>query len=157
METNSEIHEFIRSYTSASREQISFQWNEKHGAEFVDKNLQFRGEIVEAVVNGIPTSPRLLADLFEEETSFAVEAWGAPENLTDLARLLLIEGGPEHVLAFIKGKWKSFDTEMACADMRIPESDLRALQAYCASQAEAGGADSDAYAVGARYFSELLS
>ena len=157
MSTHSEIQDFIQGYTPVARERIAFTWNGKHAEGFEDPNMEFRGEVIHAVVDGTPAAPQLLADLFDEETSFSVEAWGATDGLAPLARRLLIEGGTEHVLTFIRGKWKSFDTEMACADMAVPMSCLRSLQAYCASKATVNSLDGEAYAVGEQYFSELLA
>ncbi|GAB3361857.1 hypothetical protein [Lysobacter tyrosinilyticus] len=156
MVNTSDIGEFISSYTGEQRSRIAFLWNGEHADKFVDTNLEFRSAVIDAIANqGTSASIALLTDLLDEETSFSVEAWGAIDELADLAGKLLLQGGTDSVLTFIRCKWKSFDTEMAFAAFEIPESLRKELQEFCESQAMTSTPDQPLYEQGARYFKSL--
>ncbi|MGC1549483.1 MAG: hypothetical protein WA777_13235 [Rhodanobacter sp.] len=151
-----EVRDFISSYTTDQRSRIAFQWNGKHSAELEDLNLKFREAVIDAIANQEEPAPTtLLSDIFEEETSFSVEAWGARDELSVLASQLLSKGGTDSVLTFVRCKWKSFDTEMACAGIDLSEPLRQKLHQFCQSQAGIAGPNQPQYELGAKYFGGL--
>lgn len=154
--TAAEVKSFIESYSSEEKERIAFLWNGKHAEELADSNFELRNAVIDAIANhNTEASTALISDLFDEETSFSVEAWGAVDELLPLAEKLLLQGGTDSVLTFIRCKWKSFDTEMACAGIEIPESLRLELQEFCRYKAGTAGSDAAQYALGAQYFASL--
>ena len=105
--------DFIRAYTSADEARIRFEWNGKHSEEFVDRNMDFREMVREAVLENVTAAPlELVRDLFRAETQCSREAWGIAYGANKLAESLVRRGGDRYLDDFLEGKFQSFDASM---------------------------------------------
>jgi hypothetical protein len=128
-----DIAAFIANYTAADEPRIRFDWNGKHGDDCVDRNMDFRDEVREAVVQDIAAAPlALIRDLFRAETQFSREAWCIAEDVGVLAESLLRRGGVDYLDDFLEGKFQSFDASLGSSF----EYDLPLAQAMLAEVRE---------------------
>jgi hypothetical protein len=112
-----EAQEFIWTYTSSSGEsRIRFDWNGKHAEGFIDRNMEFRNVIREAVLADVAVCPiELVRDLFRAQTQCSREAWGIVDGVGVLAESLLRRGGPTYLDDYLVGKFQSFDASLGSA------------------------------------------
>ena len=111
-----DVASFIESYTGADEGLIRFDWNGKHADGFVDRNMDFRGLVREAVLVNVAAVPlTLVRDLFRAETQCSREAWGIVDGVSDLAEGLLRRGGVEYLDDYLEGKFQSFDASLGSA------------------------------------------
>jgi hypothetical protein len=111
-----DVAAFIKSYTSAREGRIRFDWNGKHAEAFVDRNLEFREAVREAVLEDVSAAPlELVRDLFRAETQCSREAWGIVLGVRVLGEALLRRGGTEYLDDYLEGKFQSFDASLASA------------------------------------------
>jgi hypothetical protein len=126
------ITAFIASYTSAEEPRIRFDWNGKHAGEFADRNMEFRGEVLEAVFADPSAAPlELIRDLFRAETRCSREAWGIAGGVNVLAEHLLRRGGVPYLDDFLDGKFQSFDASLGSAfeaDLPLAQAMLNAVR-----------------------------
>jgi hypothetical protein len=126
------IQAFIEHYTSVDEACIRFDWNGQHSDGFVDANLEFRQAVLNIVLQDTTViSIELIRDLFQAETKFSREAWGASPKLGRLAEALLRQGGTTYIEDFLVGKYRSFDTYCATAfkpDLELAETMLNAAR-----------------------------
>jgi hypothetical protein len=107
---------FIAGYTTADEGRICFEWNGKHAEEFVDRNMEFRAAIRDAVLADLSAAPlTLIRDLFRAETQFSREAWCIVDGIGALAETLLRRGGPANLDDYLEGKFQSFDASLGSA------------------------------------------
>jgi hypothetical protein len=128
-----EVMEFIRCYsTDVGESRIRFDWNGKHSEGFVDRNMEFRGEVLQAVLRDVVAAPiDLIRDLFRAETKCSREAWGIVDGVGQLAEQLLRRGGPTYLDDYLEGKFQSFDAHLGSAfeyDLPLAKSMLSAVQ-----------------------------
>ena len=107
------FEDFIRQYTGSQKSMIEYKWNGQAGDdEWDDENREFRREVIEHVLAQQIIAPDILIrDLFEIESIFSREAFGAGETLEDLGNLLLDQTGAKFIADYFMGKGQSFDTE----------------------------------------------
>lgn len=111
-----DVTSFIAAYTSADEERIRFDWNGGHADEFVDRNMQFREAVREAVLLDTSNTPiELIRDLFRAETRCSREAWGIVDGVGDLAAALLTRGRFDYLDDYLEGKFQSFDASLGSA------------------------------------------
>ncbi|MDF2524171.1 MAG: hypothetical protein K0R31_1812 [Clostridiales bacterium] len=112
-----ETAQFIDVYDETLQSQIDFKWNEKHGKELVDENVEFRRNVLMwldehdyETDNGL-----LLKDLFLAEARFAKEVWGVYRYFGLLASKLLEKTGTTYIDDFLVSAFQSFDTYCSTA------------------------------------------
>jgi hypothetical protein len=127
-----DVAAFIASYNSTNERRIRFDWNGKHAEEFVDRNLEFRAVVREAVLADVSAAPlELVRDLFRAETQCSREAWGIVDRVDILAESLLRRGGTQYLDDFLDGKFQSFDASLGsvfAVDLPLAESMLAAVR-----------------------------
>lgn len=151
---------FVRSYSKDYAGLVRFSWNGEHGDGFADANLDLRKRVL-AVVLAQPdaASLDLLRCLFEAETQFAQEAWGVNRNLHVLAQALLLRGGTDAVLDFLRGKLRSQDTNIECAQVKLLKALAADLVRHCRQMLNGPIEDADRILAkhGVEFFSALAS
>ncbi len=117
------ITEFIRDYKAADVQYIRFDWNKKHGKEFMDVNSSFRDKVaVYYLLNCQDNKNVLLAkDLFVEQAKHDKEAWAAKEYLFLLGQRLLEVSGTQFIYEFLEGVFASMDTYGCCLHISLNE------------------------------------
>ena len=111
-----DVAAFIAGYTSADEARIRFDWNGQHSEGFVDRNMEVREPVLEAVLADVSAVPlELIRDLFRAETRFSREAWCIVDGVSALAEALLRRGGPAYLDDYLEGKFQSFDASLGSA------------------------------------------
>ena len=129
----SQITSFVKEFDESNIGQISFAWNGKHAAAFVDTNLEFREEVTAYVLQyPAGVSVDLIRALFTAHAECSAVAGGAPLNYADLGALLLTHGGADVVDDFATGFMTTFDTFGACHGMTIDTLTLNNVSQYVA-------------------------
>ena len=149
---------FVRSYSNDCASLVRFAWNGEHGDGFADANLDLRRRVL-AVVLAQPdaASLDLLRCLFEAETQFAEKAWGVNRNMHVLAQALLLRGGTAVALDFLRGKLRSQDTNLECAQVKLPKALAADLASHCRQMLNGPIEDADRILAkhGVEFFSAL--
>jgi len=127
-----DVAKFVTNYSGADEDRIRFDWNGKHAEEFVDRNMDFRESVREAVLENVSSAPLVLVrDLFRAETQFSREAWGIVDGVWELAECLLRRGGTAYLDDYLEGKHQSFDASLGSAfeyDLPLAQAMLAAVQ-----------------------------
>jgi len=111
-----EVTAFIANYSSSDESRIRFDWNGKHAADFVDRNMEFRESVREAVLEDVSSAPlELVRDIFRAETRCSKEAWCIVKGVGVLAEALLRRGGTLYLDDYLEGKFQSFDASLGSA------------------------------------------
>lgn len=109
--TNQEYIEFAKGYTERQYDQIKFDWNGKHGDEFIDNNYQFRMHLCEVIKDDLSVVPdQLIIDLYLELAKSAKETFGVYNSFHLFANELLKRGGVKYFDLYVEGASKSMDT-----------------------------------------------
>ncbi len=127
-----DVETFVRSYSDECASLVRFAWNGQQGAGLVDANLDRRRGVLAVVLAQPDAAPLdLLRCLFEAETLFAQKAWGVNRDLHVLAQALLSRGGTAAAMEFLRGKLRSQDTNLECAQVKLPRALAADLASHC--------------------------
>ena len=151
---------FVRSYSNDCAGLVRFAWNGEHGDGFADANLDLRKRVLAVVLAQPVAAPLdLLRCLFEAETQYAQEAWGVNRDLHVLAQAFLLRGGAAVVLDFLRGKLRSQDTNLECAQVKLPKALSADLASHCRQLLNGPIEDADRILAqhGVEFFSALAS
>ncbi len=133
------IQEFVQTYSPISDAKISFAWNGKHAAEFVDENMVFRRSVCEYFKANKGTLPlSLITALYSAETLFAKEAWGVNRVVSELAQELLERGGINYIDAYVAGVGCGMDAYMESGNIRLSSARCIELIDFCKKRVESG-------------------
>ena len=155
-----EAETFVRSYSKDCAGLVRFAWNGEHGDGFEDANLDLRRRVLAVVLAQPDAAPLdLLRCLFEAETQYAQKAWGVNRNLHVLAQALLLRGGTGAALDFLRGKLRSQDTNVECAQVKLPKALAADLASHCRQMLNGPIEDTDRILAkhGVEFFSALAS
>jgi hypothetical protein len=123
--------EFIDNYAADDFPKIKFDWNGKHADHFVDKNIDFRNQVCEQVLNQLDKAKlELIRDLYLEEANCAKEAWGVSKRFKLLGQELIKGGKSEYIMDYLTGASRSMDTNMMSADIQIDKAQAKELYDY---------------------------
>gem|GEM_PF-1515560 len=112
--------EYVTTYPLGGANAISFNWNGKHSADFVDGNQTFRKAVVDyCLANPDSAPPSLLPQLLTADAAWSREAWCAPNHFPALASLVLSRCDSETLPVFANSMNASFDTFGACHQMEL--------------------------------------
>lgn len=126
-----DLNKFVNKYSSTEFDKIKFDWNNKHGDELVDKNLQFRKKLIEYIIPNINSvSLELIRDLYIELSKFSKEAWGTPKFYNILGQELLLRDFKMYLLDYIDGATKSMDTYISSGQIKIPANLAEEITEY---------------------------
>jgi hypothetical protein len=123
------VEEFINNYSDQNKAQIEFSWNGQKGyEEWGGDNLDFRRDVIDLVLSGNVVAPDVLVkDLFEIESIFSREAYGAGDILVELGDLLLNQAGAKYIEDYFNGKGQSFDTENTVIPYEVSKEKLESI------------------------------
>jgi hypothetical protein len=123
------VEEFINNYSDQNKAQMEFKWNGQKGyEEGGDDNLDFRRDVIDLVLSGNVIAPDVLVkDLFEIESIFSREAYGAGDILAELGDLLLNQTGAKYIEDYFNGKGQSFDTENTVIPYGVSKEKLESI------------------------------
>lgn len=114
------LDRFIATYDQTQRNKISFDWNGKHAAEFVDVNQEFRQALLCRLLETNAKNDLLVCDVFLESAKWSRECWCAPFHFGKLGQKLLVDGGTDYLGPFLEGLFYSFDTFGSCHSIDLP-------------------------------------
>jgi hypothetical protein len=144
LQTQIDAENFVRSYSNDLASFVRFAWNGEHGDGFADANLDLRRRILAVVLAHPDAAPLdLLRCLFEAETKFAQKAWGVNRDMHILAQALLLRGGTAAALDFLRGKLRSQDTNLECAQVVLPKALAADLASHCRQMLDGPIEDAD--------------
>jgi hypothetical protein len=112
--TKNEIQKFAKNYSDKDFDRIKFDWNEKHGDDFKDKNYDFRMKVCEIIKDDFSySSDKLILDLYLELSKCAKETWCVYNSFHLFANELLERGGIKYFDKYVEGASKSMDTNLS--------------------------------------------
>ncbi len=118
--------EYVTTYPLGGANAISFNWNGRHSADFVDGNQTFRKAVVDyCLANPDSAPPSLLQQLLTADAAWSREAWCAPNHFPTLASLVLCRCDSEVLPVFAKSMNASFDTFGACHQMELDDATIQ--------------------------------
>lgn len=151
---------FVRSYSNDCVGLVCFAWNGEEGGGIADANLDLRRRVLAVVLAQPDAAPLdLLRCLFEAETQYAQKAWGVNRDMHVLAQALLLRGGTAAVLDFLRGKLRSQDTNLECAQVKLPNALAADLASHCRQMLNGPIEDADRILAkhGVEFFSAVAS
>ncbi len=151
---------FVQSFSDDSVGLVRFAWNGEYGEGFADANYDRRKRVLAVVLAHPDATPLdLLRCLFEAETQFAQKAWGVNRDMHVLAQALLLRGGTATVMDFLRGKLRSQDTNLECAQVELPKALTADLASHCRKILNGPIEDGDRILAkhGVEFFSALAS
>ena len=118
-----ELIEFAKDYSSDQFDKIKFNWNGKHGDDFVDPNYDFRMQLCEAIKDDFSDCPdQLIVDLYIELAKSAKETFGVYNSFHLFANELLERGGIKYFDTYIEGASQSMDTGLSSGRLNLSKS-----------------------------------
>ena len=123
------MEDFVNNYSEEEKSRIEFKWNgEKDYDKWGDDNMEFRRDVIDFIFSQNIVAPDILVkDLFEIESVFSREAYGAGETLADLGDLLLNQTGAKFIEEYFSGKSQSFDTESTVIPYGVSKEKLESI------------------------------
>lgn len=139
--TNQEYIEFAKDYTENQYDQIKFEWNGKHGVEFVDDNYEFRMQLCEAIKDDLSIAPdHLIIDLYQELAKSAKETFGVYTSFHLFANELLVRGGVKYFDVYCEGASKSMDTALSSGRIELNKELQREILTHIKARIREGNA-----------------
>lgn len=119
--TDNKLQHFIDNYTQDDFDRIRVMWNGKYGQEF-------RQEVCEFVIPQIEkVNILLIRDLYCETAKTSPMTFGIYLNFHFFANELLVRGGNEYLLDYIRGASHSMDTALSSGRLTISKEQAKKL------------------------------
>ena len=126
--TENELQHFIDNYTEVDFDRIRVIWNGKYGQEFEEENYEFRLKVCEFIIPQIEkVNILLIRDLYCETAKTSPMTFGIYLNFHFFANELLVRGGNEYLLDYIRGASHSMDTALSSGRLTISKEQARKL------------------------------
>ncbi len=130
-----ELIKFAENYSSDQYDEIKFDWNGKHGDDFVDINYDFRIQLCETIKDDFSICPdQLIVDLYIELAKWAKEAFCVYNNFHLFANELLERGGVKNFDKYVEGASKSMDTGMSSGILKLSNSRIKEILSHIKSK-----------------------
>ncbi len=129
--TNQDFQTFADNYTSADFDSIKLVWNGKYGADFEDKNYNFRTQLSEFLVPQLDTVKlELVRDIYCETGKSSEMIFGIYLKFHLFAQQLLQRGGTEYLLDYIRGASHTMDSGVSSGRISLTKERAVELLTY---------------------------
>lgn len=126
------IIEFVNNFKADDAVLIMFDWNGRHAEEFIDRNLDFRRQILNYFIgHKSEFCLYLICVLYEAETEFSREAWAIHPVVRDLAQELLEGGRTKYVKEYLLGMGCGMDAYICVRIIKLSAASRKELLQYC--------------------------
>lgn len=128
--SSEELQAFADNYSADNFDTISFQWQGGYGADFKDKNYEFRMLLCEYLSPQLQsTKLELIRDLYLEMGKTSEYTFGCYNKFHLFGQELLERGGTAYLTAYLQGAAHTMDTALQSGRVKLSKERAKELLA----------------------------